>query len=92
VFWTGFVQSLEFLKKSQNLASNFPDLQKVWKIEMKSGKMVKKMAELHKCIFLFSLWSNLLKSRPYVCSGLERKVLFLLFKFCIDHLFDNLQP
>ena len=44
-----------------------------------------------KCIFLFSFWSNLLQSRAYVCSGLERKVFFLLFYDCIDHLFDNLQ-
>ena len=32
----GFVQSLGFLKKSRNLPSNFPDLGKVWKIEVKS--------------------------------------------------------
>ena len=31
------------------------------------------------------------QSRPYVCSGLERKVLFLLFFYCIVHLLDNLQ-
>ena len=30
--------SLEFLKKSGNLPSNFPDREKVWKIEIKSGK------------------------------------------------------
>ena len=39
----GFVQSLEFLKKSRNLQSNFPDLEKVWKIEIKSRKMVKSL-------------------------------------------------
>ena len=40
---TGSVQSLEFLKKSWNLPSKFLDLEKFWKIEIKSGKMVKKM-------------------------------------------------
>ena len=39
----GFVQSLEFLKKSWNLSSNFSDLEKVWKMEVKSGKMVKSL-------------------------------------------------
>ena len=39
----GFVQSLEFLKKSWNLSSNFSDLEKVWKMELKSGKMVKSL-------------------------------------------------
>ena len=27
-----FIQSLGFLKKSRNLPSNFPDLEKVWKM------------------------------------------------------------
>ena len=35
---TGFVQSLEFLKKCWNLPNNFPELEKVWKMETKSGK------------------------------------------------------
>ena len=38
---TGSVQSLKFLKKSLNLQSNFPDLNKVWKREIlvwKNGK------------------------------------------------------
>ena len=39
----GFVQSLEFLKKSLNLPSNFPDLEKVFKKGIKSGKMVKSL-------------------------------------------------
>ena len=37
------VQSLELLKKSLSLPSNFPDLENVWKIETKSGKMVKSL-------------------------------------------------
>ena len=40
---TVLLQSLEFLKKSWNLPSNFPDLEKVWKIEIKSWKMVKSL-------------------------------------------------
>ena len=37
--FTGFVQSLEFLKKSGNLQTTFPDLEKVWKLKVKSWKM-----------------------------------------------------
>ena len=40
---TGFLKSLEFLKQSWNLPSNFQDLKKVWKMEIKSGKMIKKV-------------------------------------------------
>ena len=39
--YAGLVQGLEFLKKFWNLSSNFPELEKVWKMEIKSGKMVK---------------------------------------------------
>ena len=41
--YTGFVQSLEFLKMSWNLQSSFPALEKVLKIEIKSWKMVKSL-------------------------------------------------
>ena len=34
---SGFVQSLEFLKKYGNLQTSFPDLEKVGKIEIKSN-------------------------------------------------------
>ena len=59
----GFVQSLEFLKKSWNLPSHFPDLGKVWKIEVKSWKNGKKswvflkavQQILQKWIFFFVL-------------------------------------
>ena len=36
--YTGFIQGLEFLKKSGNLQASFPDLDKVWKIKIKSGE------------------------------------------------------
>ena len=39
----GFAQSLEFLKKSWNLPGNFLDLEKVWKMEIKAGKVVKSL-------------------------------------------------
>ena len=42
VIKSGFVQSLEFLKKSGNLRTNFPDLEKVWEIKIKSWKNGKK--------------------------------------------------
>ena len=32
---TGFIQSLEFLKKQ----SNFPGMEKVWKLDIKSGQL-----------------------------------------------------
>ena len=39
----GFVQNLELLKKSGNLQTSFPDLEKVWKIKIKYGKIVKSL-------------------------------------------------
>ena len=33
---SGFVQSLEFLKRYGNLRTTFPDLEKVWKLKAKS--------------------------------------------------------
>ena len=70
-FYTWFVQRLEFLKKS--LPSNFSDLEKVWKREMKSGKMIKSLEFLflqsyNKCLIseFFSFWSALIQYRPYV--------------------------
>ena len=70
-FYTWFVQRLEFLKKS--LPSNFSDLEKVWKREMKSGKMIKSLEFLflqsyNKCFIseFFSFWSALIQYRPYV--------------------------
>ena len=70
-FYTWFVQRLEFLKKS--LPSNFSDLEKVWKRETKSGKMIKSLEFLflqsyNKCFIseFFSFWSALIQYRPYV--------------------------
>ena len=41
--------------------------------------------------FCFSFWSNLIQSRPFVCSVPEKKLCFFVFKVSIDHLFDNLE-
>ena len=58
---------------SWNLPSNFPDVKKVLKIEVKSGKLFtslefffffsKLQQVLHK--WIFSRWSNLIQSRPH---------------------------
>ena len=87
---SGFVQSLEFLKKSWNLPNNFPDLEKVWKIEIKSGKNGKKpwvffskLQQVLKWFFFFVL------VKPYVCSAPRRKLCSAFLKVSIDHLFDN---
>ena len=72
-------QSVEFLKKSWNLLSNFPDMEKVWKMEIKSGKIVKSLeffSKLRQLLYnLFWFWSNLNRSRPYVW----KKALFMRF-------------
>ena len=92
---TGFTQSLEFLKKSWNLPSNFLDLEKVWKIEIKSGKMVKtfflKLQQVSALqVKFFSCWLNHIQSRLYVCSASLIKLCSCsFFKVSIAHLFDN---
>ena len=43
----GFVRSLEFLQK----VLKFLDLEKVWKIERKPGKMVKSLKFYNKCYY-----------------------------------------
>ena len=59
----GFVQSLEFLKQWWNFPSNFQGLKKVWKMEIKCGKMIKKSLEFFRQYFC--------------CSASWRKALFL---------------
>ena len=41
--YPGFVQSQEFSKKYGSLQTSFPDLEKVWKIEIKPGKKLKEV-------------------------------------------------
>ena len=39
----------------------------------------------------FSFWSNLIQSRPYVCSALRERLCCCFFKVSVYHLFDNLE-
>ena len=73
------------------LAQQFSRHEKVWKIEIKSGKMGKSLEFFSKlqqagfiCNYFFSFWSNLTQFSPYVCVP-------ALFKVSIDHLFNNLE-
>ena len=98
VLTTGFVQSLEFLKKSWNLSSYFPDLEKVWK-RWSLEKMIKSLVFFffqiyNKCFFrdFFSVFFFKSYSTSSVCLQCStKKALFLRFKASIDHLFDNLE-
>ena len=73
------------------LPSNFPDMEKVWKMEIKSGKMGKSPEFLSKlqqagfiCNFFFVFRSSLTQFSPHICVP-------ALFKVSIDHLFNNLE-
>ena len=54
-----FIQSLEFLKKSSDLPSSFPDLEKVWKIFLKLQQV------LYKFFFFFPFCLSLIQSCLY---------------------------
>ena len=102
----GSCESHEFLKKSWNLHRNFPELEKVWKIEVKSGKMVIFIfirgillnqrifffQSSNKCLtsYFLSFWSNLIQSRAYIAVHREKSFVPVFFDVCIDRLFDNL--
>ena len=81
VLTTGFVQSLEFLKKSWNLSSYFPDLEKVWK-RWSLEKMIKSLVFFFSKsttsaflgIFFRFFFSNLIQPLPYVCSVPRKKL------------------
>ena len=94
----GFVKSLEMC------SAIFQNLKKVWKMEIKSGKIVESLEffsffqsysnlVLYKWFFLF--WWNLIQFLWYVCSlsSVMKKVLFLRFlrSLLINDLFDNLE-
>jgi len=93
---SGFVQSLEFLKKSWHLPSSFLDLEKVWKIEIKTllkkrQKVVTFFKVTHSIStlqmkFFFVLVESYLIS-PICLQHIMEKALFLhFFKVSIDHL------
>ena len=76
------------MKKSWNLPSSFLNLEKVWKMEIKSGKMVKslefffsKQQQIYKWFFVL-FWSNLIQSQLYD----ERSFIPAFLKVPIDHL------
>ena len=73
------------MKKSGNLPSNFPDLGKDRKMELKSGKMVKSLGIFFVLVKSYSMSSLRLQR-------IVKKALFLPFlEVSIDHLFDNLE-
>ena len=80
--FAGFIQSLEFLKKSWNLSSNFLDLEKVWKMRWSLRKLRFFFQSYNKCFIseFFSLLSNLIQSRPYVCSTPWKKLCSCIIK------------
>ena len=82
VLFAEFIQSLEFLKKSWNLSSNFLDLEKVYKIEMKSAKIGKKSWGFHFCQILFNL------AHMFAVHH-EKSNVSSFLKVSIDNLFDN---
>ena len=66
---TGSVQSLKFLKKSWNLQSNFPDLNKVWKREILVWKNGKKsgIGSFRTLVYMSALYMKSLasESKPF---------------------------
>ena len=82
---SGFVQSLEFFKKSWKFANNFQDLEKVWRIETKSGKNGKKPW----VFFFFQSYSKCLSAiflrlgQSICLQHTTKKPLFLRFLRCL---------
>ena len=92
--YTGFVQSLEFLKKSWNLPSNFSDLEKVWEVELKSWKNGKKSLRFFKVTCTLSA----LQMRCFCVCVLVKSYSFSLVclqcimeKALFFHSFSNLE-
>ena len=86
--YAGFVQSPEFSRKCWNLPSNFPDLKKVWKMEIKYGKIVKSLeffflySKLQQVLIRSEILSVLVKSYsilPVRSRHTMQKALFLHF-------------
>ena len=98
VLTSGFVQSLEVLKKSWSLCSYFPDLEKVWK-RWNLEKMIKSLeffsffffSNLQQVLYKWIFFSNLIQPLPYVCSVPRKKlcscVLGSLLNTCLITLF-----
>ena len=76
----GFEKSLEFLKKkSWNLPRNFSDLEKVWKMEIKSGKVVKKSIFFSKLQQLAVFFFRFGSISPVRLHRIMKEALFLRF-------------
>ena len=86
------------------MPSNFSDLEKVWKIEMKSWKMVKSLkgfffGKLHQVLskWSFFVWSNRIQSYLYICSKSWKKLcscvsltsLLITYKYLITVSLEN---
>ena len=90
---TGFVQSLEFLKKSWSLPSNFSQLEKVCKIEVKSWKNGRKSWFFLKLQQVLLEWNVFVFVKSYSVSPACHGNSFVpvgFFKLFTDHLFHNL--
>ena len=79
-------QSLEFLEKSWNLPSNFPDLEKIWKMEIILEKMVKSLEFFWKLQQVHNRWNFFVLVKSYSVSPvylqcIMEKALFLRFFF-----------
>ena len=74
--FSGFVQGLEFLKKSWNLPSNFLDLEKVWNNGEKSRVFFKAVASALQLILSFG---QILFNLDCTFAAIMKKALFLLF-------------
>ena len=100
VHTTGFMQSLEFLKKSWNLSSYFPDLEKVWK-RWSLEKVIKSLeffffksttnASWVNFFFVFFFFFKSYSTSSVCLQRTTKKTLFLRFKSSVEHLFDNLE-
>ena len=80
--FAGFIQSLEFLKKSWNLSSNFLDLEKVWKMRWTLRKLSFFFQSYNKC-FISEFFFTFVKSYSISSICLQhtmKKALFLHYK------------
>ena len=67
------------------MLSNFPDLEKVWEVAIKSGKMVKSL-EFFFFLSYSKSYSILSVHLQYI---IEKSFVPVFFKVSIDHSFDN---
>ena len=79
------------------MPSKFPDLDKVWKMEMKSGKMVKSLESFFKPtttaleVKFLRFGQILFNLVRMFAAHHEKRFVPASFKVSIDHLVDNLE-